>query len=169
MESLQKDVNYIENNLTKNFQSQIAVCSSWICSTVWMWVLDTNTEIGENAGWVFTPNFSDAHLTLAGRIMWLRKNCMRTFQRSHKKSGNERLNLVGHCYQHKEEAAAQLIFWRPKHGKKSQDQPAQDFVGTLAWDSGIELENLGACMMDQTAWRGIITQGSNLPWLTDSW
>ena len=43
-----------------------------------------------------------------------------------------RLNLVGHCYLHKEEAAAQLILWRPKHGKKSQGQPAQDLAETLA-------------------------------------
>ena len=43
-----------------------------------------------------------------------------------------RLNLVGHCYRYKEEAVAQLILWRPKHGKKSQGQAAQDFVGTLA-------------------------------------
>ena len=78
-----------------------------------------------------------------------------------------RLNLVGHCYQHKEEAAAQLIFWRPKHGKKSWGWPAQDFAGTLAQDSGIELENQGACMMDWTVWRGIIAQVSNPPWLTD--
>ena len=78
-----------------------------------------------------------------------------------------RLNLVGHCYWHKEEAAAQLILWRPKHGKKSWGQPAQYFVGTLAWDSGIKLENLGASMMDRTVWRGIIAPVSNPPWLTD--
>ena len=79
----------------------------------------------------------------------------------------QRLNLVGHCYQHKEEAAAQLILWRPKHGKKSRGWPAQDFAGTLAWHSGIEMENLGACMMDRTVWRGIIARVSNPPWQTD--
>ena len=78
-----------------------------------------------------------------------------------------RLNLVGHCYQYKEKAAAQLILWRPKYWKKSRGCPVQDFVGTLARDSGIELENLRACMMDRTVWRDIIARVRNPTWLTD--
>ena len=74
----------MENNLTQNIQNQVAVCNGWICSTVWMWVLDTNTKIGRKCWMGVTHDISDVHLTLAGRTMWLMKNCMITFQRSHK-------------------------------------------------------------------------------------
>ena len=116
-----------------------------------------------------TPDFSDVHLTLAGRNHVTNEGLYDNIPKISQKIQKWRLNLVGHCYRHKEEAAAQLILWRPKHGKKSWGQPAQDFAGTLAWDSGINWKNLGAYMMEQTVWRGIIAWVSNPPWLTDWW
>ena len=60
-----------------------------------------------------------------------------------------RLRLAGHCVRHPEEVASRLVLWTPDRVKRKQGRPSCTYVDTLKRDTGLECEELDACMNDR--------------------
>jgi len=80
-------------------------------------------------------------------------NCyMGTYQRSR----TRRLKLAGHCTRHPEEAASNLVLWVPDRGSRGRGRPTGTFMDTLMRDTGLQLEEMHACMQDKGQWRTVV-------------
>jgi len=59
-----------------------------------------------------------------------------------------RLKLAGHCARHPEEAASNLVLWVPDRGSRGRGRPTGTFIDTLMRDTGLQLEEMHACIQD---------------------
>jgi len=57
-----------------------------------------------------------------------------------------RLKLAGHCAKHPEEAASNLAVWVPDRGSRGRRRPTGTFIDILMRDTGLQLEEMHACM-----------------------
>jgi len=60
-----------------------------------------------------------------------------------------RLKLAGHCVRHPEEVASNLVLWVPDKGSRGRGRPTDTFIDTLTRDTGLQLEEMHACMHDK--------------------
>jgi len=68
-----------------------------------------------------------------------------------------RLKLAGHCARHPEEAS-NLVLWVPDRGSKGRGRPTNMFIDTLTRDTGLQLEEMHACMQDKGQWRTVVAR-----------
>ena len=66
-----------------------------------------------------------------------------------------RLKLAGHCVRHPEETASDLVLWIPDRNARGRGRPTGTFIDALRRDTGLEIEELHACMQDREQWRTI--------------
>ena len=64
-----------------------------------------------------------------------------------------RLKLTGHIWRHKKELASEILFWTPRHGKRSAGRPERTYTDQLVDDTGLHLEDLPKVMEDRVGWR----------------
>ena len=69
-----------------------------------------------------------------------------------------RLKLAGHCSRHPEEVAANLVLWVPDRNSRDRGRPKITYLDTLKRDTGLNLEELHACMQDRAQWKTIIAR-----------
>ena len=70
-----------------------------------------------------------------------------------------RLRLAGHFYR-SDEAAANLILWKPKHGCRRPGRSKLDYVTLLTQDTGLTNEELRTAMSDRELWRNYVDSGA---------
>jgi len=66
-----------------------------------------------------------------------------------------RLRLAGHCWR-SNEAAANLVLWKPQHGQKKPGRPKLDYATLLSEDAGLNLVELGTTMSSRECWRTVV-------------
>jgi len=66
-----------------------------------------------------------------------------------------RLRLAGHCWR-SNEAAANLVLWKPQHGQKEPGRPKLDYATLLSKDTGLNLAELGTTMSSRECWRTVV-------------
>jgi len=71
-----------------------------------------------------------------------------------------RLKLAGHCARHPEEAGFNLVLWVPDRGDRGRGRPTGTFIDTLMRDTGLQLEEMHACMQD----KGQVEDRCSLSW-----
>ena len=77
--------------------------------------------------------------------------------------GFRRLGLTGHCGDHCELPASQLVLWRATHGHLGRGWPVSLLIGTLMRDAGAtSTSELSACMDNRADWAAI-----SIPLLVD--
>ena len=59
------------------------------------------------------------------------------------------LCFAGHIYRHDDQPVHQLLFWTPKHGKRSVGGPALTYVDVLCKDTGLSVAELRSLMADR--------------------
>jgi len=69
-----------------------------------------------------------------------------------------RLKLAGHCARHPEEAAFNLVLWVPDRGSMGRGRPTSTFIDSLMRDTGLQLEEMHACMQDKGQWRTVVAR-----------
>jgi len=69
-----------------------------------------------------------------------------------------RLKLASHCARHPQEAASNLVLWVPDRGKRGRGRPTGTFIYTLMRDTGLQLEEMHACMQDKGQWRTVVAR-----------
>jgi len=65
-----------------------------------------------------------------------------------------RLKLAGHCARHPKEAASNLVLW----GNRGRGRPNGIFIDTLMRDTGLQLEEMHACMQNKGQWRTVVAR-----------
>jgi len=73
-------------------------------------------------------------------------------------SGSQGLKLAGHCVRHPEEAASNLVLWVPDRGSRGRGRSTGTFIDTLMRDTGLQLEEMHACMQDKGQWRTVVAR-----------
>ena len=66
-----------------------------------------------------------------------------------------RLKLSGHCVRKGDEAAAKVLLWQPKRGRKSRGAPKKDYIKQITEDTGLERDDIRMCIIDRTVWKAI--------------
>jgi len=66
-----------------------------------------------------------------------------------------RLRLAGNCWR-SNEAAANLVLWKPQHGQKKSGRPKLDYATLLSKDMGLNLTQLGTMMSSRECWQTVI-------------
>ena len=51
------------------------------------------------------------------------------------------------------ELARKIIFWSPKHGRRSVGRPTRTYTDQLADDTGLRIEDIPAAMLDRLGFR----------------
>jgi len=69
-----------------------------------------------------------------------------------------RLKLADHCARHLEEAASNLVLWVPDRGSRGRGRLTVTFIHTLTRDTGLQLEEMHACMQDKGQWRTVVAR-----------
>ena len=64
-----------------------------------------------------------------------------------------RTRFAGHCWRSKNELASDLLLWTPKHGFSDVGRPSKTYIKQLAFDTGMEIEDLKNAMEDRNVWR----------------
>ena len=68
-----------------------------------------------------------------------------------------RMKLAGHCHQHPELAASDLVLWQPNQNQRRRGRPKVDFIEVLRKDAGNLTTELRVVMEDRTVWRNHVT------------
>ena len=66
-----------------------------------------------------------------------------------------RLRFAGHSCRNINEPISQLLLWKPKHGKKKPGRPHLTYTDLLKNDTGLELSDVKAAMLDRNVWKAI--------------
>ncbi|XP_030839582.1 uncharacterized protein LOC115923289 [Strongylocentrotus purpuratus] len=66
-----------------------------------------------------------------------------------------RLRFAGHSCRNINEPISQLLLWKPKHGKKKPGRPHLTYTDLLKKDTGLELSEIKAAMLDRNVWMAI--------------
>jgi len=69
--------------------------------------------------------------------------------------------LAGHCARHTVEAASNLVLWLPDRGSRGRGRPTGTFIDTLMRDTGLQLEEMHACMQNKRQWRTVVASSWN--------
>ena len=72
-----------------------------------------------------------------------------------------RLRFAGHIYRHDDQPVHQLLFWTPKHGKRSVGGPALTYVDVLCKDTGLSVAELWSLMADRELWAETVRTSSS--------
>ena len=72
-----------------------------------------------------------------------------------------RLRFAGHIYRHDDQPVHQLLFWTPKHGKRSVGGPALTYVDVLCKDTGLSVAELRSLMADRELWAETVRTSSS--------
>lgn len=64
-----------------------------------------------------------------------------------------RLKLAGHLWRNKSELASSVLFWCPKHGRRSVGRPLRVYTDQLVDDTGLRIEDIPVAMSDRLGWR----------------
>ena len=72
-----------------------------------------------------------------------------------------RLRFAGHIYRHDDQPVHQLLFWTPKHGKRSVGGPALTYVDVLCKDTGLSVAELRSLMVDRELWAETVRTSSS--------
>ena len=64
-----------------------------------------------------------------------------------------RLRFAGHSCRKINEPISQLLLWKPKHGKRKPGRPHLTYTDLLKKDTGLELTEIKAAMLDRNAWK----------------
>ena len=67
-----------------------------------------------------------------------------------------RLKLAGHLRRNKNELASSVLFWSPKHGKRSIGRPLRIYTDQMIDDTGLRIEDILAVMTDRMGWRELV-------------
>ena len=68
-----------------------------------------------------------------------------------------RMRLAGHCHQHPELAASDLVLWQPNQNLR-RGRPKVDLLEVLRQDTGnLTTTELRTVMEDRTVWRNHVT------------
>jgi len=70
-------------------------------------------------------------------------------------------NVTGHCWR-SNEAAADLVLWKPQHGQKKPGRPKLDYATLLSKNTGLNVAELGTTMSSRECWRTVV-MGSGAP------
>ena len=66
-----------------------------------------------------------------------------------------RLRFAGHCYRAENECVRDVLFWDPKHGKRSRGRPATTYINMITEDTGLTVPDLQNVMRDRKLWQEI--------------
>ncbi|XP_078684310.1 uncharacterized protein LOC144917855 [Branchiostoma floridae x Branchiostoma belcheri] len=77
---------------------------------------------------------------------------------------SRRLRFAGHCHRSREEIAAELVLWTPKHGRRKAGRPAATYIDCLRRDTGLEVDYLGQVMEDRECCVSRVKKRVTLPW-----
>ena len=69
---------------------------------------------------------------------------------------DRRLRFSGHCLRATNECISDVLFWKPKHGKRSVGRPAKTYIDQLERDTGYTSDELMILMADRAVWRDIV-------------
>ena len=64
-----------------------------------------------------------------------------------------RLKLAGHLWRNKKELSSSVLFWSPKHGRRSVGRPLRTYTDQLVDDTGLRIEDIPVAMSDRLGWR----------------
>ena len=64
------------------------------------------------------------------------------------------MKFAGHCVQHNEEAASDLVLWEPSDGHTNRGRRKRNYIDNLLEDTGADnVGELRTLMMDRDLWR----------------
>ena len=66
-----------------------------------------------------------------------------------------RLKFAGHCYRSASECVTDVLFWDPKHGKRSRGRPATTYTDMLSEGTRLTVPDLQNAMRDRRLWQEI--------------
>ena len=67
-----------------------------------------------------------------------------------------RIRFSGYIWRSKNEISSQLLFWEPRHGKRSRGRPATTYIDQLERDTGLSRQNLPRVMEQRKDWKKLI-------------
>ena len=83
------------------------------------------------------------------------KELYRKLPKVSEKIRERRLRFAGHSCRNINEPISQLILWKPKHGKRKPGRPHLTYTDLLKKDTGLELSEVKAAMLDRNVWKAI--------------
>ena len=100
---------------------------------------------------------------MASNISWKEKLTNDTLYRGMPKISEiikkRRMRLAGHCVNHPEEVAHNLILWTPKHSIRIRGRQSTTFIETIKHDCECEEVELRKLMMDREIWKSLERSG----------
>ena len=67
-----------------------------------------------------------------------------------------RLRFIGDSLRRGDELISKVLLCAPKYGKRKRGRPGITYVGQVKRDTGINVEELQACMTDRERWKNLV-------------
>ena len=72
-----------------------------------------------------------------------------------------RLRFAGHIFRHNDQPVHHVLFWTPKHGKRTRGRPTLSYVDVLCTDTSLTVDQLKVSMLDRKLWAEIVKTSSS--------